>query len=61
MSALVRQFLDSVMQREAKLSDANSGKIKCKRVWDLCVQLECIKKAIFIIACLTLCFHLYGL
>ena len=46
MSVLVWKFLDSVMYRDVKLSDDNAGSVKCKHVWDIGVQLECIKKAL---------------
>ena len=49
MSVLVWKFLDSVIYRDVKLSDDNAGSVKCKHVWDIGVQLECIKKALFII------------
>ena len=48
ISVLVWKFLDSVMYRDVKLND-NAGSVKCKHVWDIGVQLECIKKALFTI------------
>ena len=49
MLVLVWKFLDSVIYRDVKLSNDNSGSVRCKHVWDIGVQLECIKKTLFII------------
>ena len=49
MSSIVWLFIDSVMYRDVKLSNENSKHIKHKRIWEKGVELECVKKALFII------------
>ena len=47
MSSIVQLFIDSIMNRDVKLSNANSKHIKHKRIWEKGVELECVKKALF--------------
>ena len=49
MSSIVWLFIDSVMYRDVKLSNENSKHIKHKRIWEKGVELEWVKKALFII------------
>ena len=49
MVYIVWLFLDSVMFREAKLSNDNFKYIKSKHMWGNGVQLQCAQNALFII------------
>ena len=49
MFSIVWLFIDSVMYRDVKLSYENSENNKHKRIWEKGVELECVKKALFII------------